>query len=429
MISRSLLLSLALLFPGAGVMATPPDAVASQAVADAPAAAGEVADRQILLMLRAPPAHYKPDAGYSGQYLAAPDRQSQRRIARILAREHGLRLVDDWPMPSLGLACFVLEAASPDTRDQAVSELSDDPRVESVQRMNLFRVLGTSDPLAPVQPATTRWHLRELHAVATGRSVTVAELDTGVDVAHPDLHGQVALARDFVDGATPPAETHGTQVAGIIVARAGDGIGIAGIAPDARLLALRACWQGSSGASHCSSFTLAKALQFALQSRAQVFNLSLSGPSDRLLARLIDVALDEGVIVVGAVDTLAKDGGFPADHEGVIAVAAPGQAGNAADVLLAPAKGIPAPTPGGGWSMVSGSSFAAAQVSGLVALLRELSPGLPTPQLRAALGAPGLGSPPRRPVPVDACAAVVRVAGRCACDCAAAQTLHRMPRR
>jgi subtilisin family serine protease len=82
--------------------------------------------------------------------------------------------------------------------------------------------------------------------------------------------------------------------------------------------------------------------------------------------------------------------------------------------------------------LVSGTSFAAARVSGLVALLRELSPRLGATDLRAALSAPatstpmastpiGLGLTPKRPPSIDACAAVGRVARRCACDCVVAQ--------
>ena len=175
------------------------------------------------------------------------------------------------------------------------------------------------------------------------------------------------------------------RVAGIIAARADDGVGIAGIAPGARLLGLRACSQLARGGAACSSFSLAKALQFALEAKAQVFNLSLTGPPDRLLARLLDVAMARGASVVGAVDVDAADGGFPASHPGVLAVAGlqsprarPGDV-LPSRVLRAPDRGIPAPRPGGGWDLVSGTSYAAAQVSGLVALLRELSPRLGAP--------------------------------------------------
>lgn len=415
--------------------------------ADAGADAAAVVDRQLLLMLRVPPPHFRPEAGYGGGYRDAPGRDARRRIARSLARAHGLRLIDDWPMPALGLDCFVMEASSADLRAQLVAQLAADPRVESVEPMQAFRVLSGvlsggmatgGDPLAATQPAMADWHLRDLHKLATGRHVTIAALDTGVDAAHPDLRGQQVQTRNFIDGNAFAAETHGTAIAGIIAARADDGVGIAGIAPGARLLGLRACSQLARGGAACSSFSLAKALQFALEAKAQVFNLSLTGPPDRLLARLLDVAMARGASVVGAVDVDAADGGFPASHPGVLAVAGlqsprarPGDV-LPSRVLRAPDRGIPAPRPGGGWDLVSGTSYAAAQVSGLVALLRELSPRLGAADLRAALSAVptstsmastpiGLGLAPKRPQSIDACAAVGRVAGRCACDCAVAQ--------
>ena len=402
------------------------------------AAAPPGVDRQLLLMLRVPPPHFRPEAGYGGGYRDAPGRDARRRVARSLARAHGLRLLDDWPMPALGLDCFVMEAPNADLRARLLAQLAADPRVESVEPMQAFRVLADGmaadgDPLAATQPAMADWHLRELHKLATGRHVTIAALDTGIDATHPDLRGQPLQTRNFIDGNAYAAETHGTAVAGIIGARADDGIGIAGIAPGARLLGLRACSQLARGGAACSSFSLAKALQFALEAKAQVFNLSLTGPRDRLLGRLLDVALARGVSVVGAVDIDVADGGFPASHPGVLAVAGlqpsrPLPTG----ALRAPDRGIPAPRPGGGWDLVSGTSFAAAQVSGLVALLRELSPRLGASDLRAALSAPaastsmastpiGLGLAPKRPPSIDACAAVGRVAGRCACDCEVAQ--------
>jgi subtilisin family serine protease len=73
-------------------------------------------------------------------------------------------------------------------------------------------------------------------------------------------------------------------VAGIIAADAGNGIGIIGVAPEVKLLALRACWPAQAK-SVCSSFTLAKALTFALERAPQVVNLSLAGPQDPLLER------------------------------------------------------------------------------------------------------------------------------------------------
>jgi subtilisin family serine protease len=385
-------------------------------------------DQQLLVMIPTPPAHFRPDSGYAGDYQNAPGHAARRRIARQLAREHDALLLDDWPMPALNVDCYVLQAASRTARDGLLKALEGDPRIAWAQPMQRFQVLGAADPLYSLQPAAVRWHLRELHGVANGRSVAVAQIDTGVDLSHPDLRGQIAQARNFVDAGPFVAEPHGTQVAGIIIAREDNGIGIAGIAPRARLLALRACWQQRDG-DVCSSFTLAQALQFALQSKVQVVNLSLGGPTDRLLQALLDVALERGTTVVAAVDARAADGGFPASHPGVLAVAASETGVPAGHSIGVPGRGIPTTTSAGGWDMVSGSSYAAAQVTGLVALLRELSPRLSGAALRDALVSPApLGSSPRRPPTIDACAAVARVSQSCACDCDA-QALSTMPRR
>jgi subtilisin family serine protease len=260
--------------------------------------------------------------------------------------------------------------------------------------------------------------------------VRVAEVDTGVELDHPDLAGRVALARNFVDGRPDVAEQHGTAVAGIIAARADDGIGIAGIAPEATLMALRACWQPAKrdDAAICSSFTLAKALQFALEQNAQVVNLSLGGPRDRLLERLLDAAAVRGVTVVGAVDPDVRDGGFPASHRGVLAVAGDDGHDAPVGVLLGPGRDIPTTTVGGKWGFVAGSSFAAAHLTGLVALLRELAPNLPPQQIREALATRAMSSlAGDRHAIVDACAAITRIAGTCACACVVASDTKSSP--
>src|SRR5207253_11414667 len=163
-----------------------------------------------------------------------------------------------------------------------------------------FHVLAHNDPLYSLQPSARVWHLAELHHVTTGKNVRVATIDTAVQTDHPDLQGQIYVSRDFVGGRLALAEIHGTAIAGIIAARADNGVGIAGVAPDAKLLALRACWESGQldGTAVCNSFTLAKALQFALDQHAQVINLSLTGAPDRLVERLLDVALARRISVV-----------------------------------------------------------------------------------------------------------------------------------
>jgi subtilisin family serine protease len=382
-------------------------------------AADEALDRQVLVMLRMAPPHFRPSQVYSGSYGNDAARAARRRIAESVAREYGLEMKVDWPMPALGVDCFVMTARDAAGMSALVERLSADPRVESAQRVNLFSVLAHNDPLYPVQPGATRWRLDELHAITTGRGVRIAEIDTGVEVDHPDLAGQIELARNLVDGRKDVAELHGTAVAGIIVARADNNIGIAGVAPGSRLLALRACWQASphDPGALCTSFTLAKALQSALDERADVINLSVGGPPDPLLARLLDVATARGISIVAAVDPGERSGGFPASYGGVLAIADDDVQDRAANFFRAPGRDIPTTVVGRSWAFASGTSFAAAHVSGLVALLREVAPGARPAQVRDFLSAAApvgaLGASNR----VDACAAIAKARQSCACAC------------
>src|SRR5262249_11136688 len=157
--------------------------------------------------------------------------------------------------------------------------------------------------------------------------------------------------------------------------------GIIGVAPDVKLLALRACWPAQAR-SVCSSFTLAKALTYALERAPQIINLSLAGPSDPLLARLLQLVLARGITVVAACRDAACDS-FPADVPDVIAVSdvstaaeSPTAAATHIIPLVAPGTDVITTMPNGTFDFVSGSSMSAAHVSGIVALLLERRPDL-----------------------------------------------------
>ena len=368
---RRLALGLALAATALGALATDADVSGAPAT---PAAAAS-APREVLVMLRSPPAHARVDGSYGAAgYGDAARAQSQARVGARIAAAHGLTVVTLWAMPALGMDCVVLALPPQADLQASIAALQTHSEVAWAQPMNEFHAQGHADPLYALQPVAAQWHLDELHAIATGRHVHVAIIDSGVDDTHPDLAQAVQARANFVDDRAWVAELHGTAVAGLVAARADNGIGIVGIAPEAQLYALRACWEVSASQTLCNSLSLAKALSFAIDRKADVINMSLSGPVDLLLGRLIDVALSHRQQVVAAVDARAAGGGFPADHPGVIAVAdsqAETPLGGLAGAWSAPARDLPTTVPGGGWRMVSGTSFAAGEVSGLLAVMDQ----------------------------------------------------------
>ncbi len=382
----------------------------------------DAGQRRILVLLRLAPEHYRLNADYGGGYGDDAMRGARRRLAKRIARHHGLTLVDDWPMPLLGLDCFIMAVPQGETSEAAAEQVSHDADVAWSQPMHLYQVQGEqpshNDPLFEAQPVAHEWHLADLHQLATGRGVMVAVIDSRIEASHPDLAGQVAIVQDFAPEHPAASEQHGTGVAGVIAAKADNRLGIAGVAPRARLMGLRACWQ-TTGRSPmppvtvCDSLSLAKALHFAIEHNAQVINLSLSGPRDSLLGKLLEVGLARGASVVAAFDRSQPDGGFPASQPGVIAVADESLAAPPPRVYTAPGRDIPTTEPGGRWDLVNGSSYAAAHVSGLIALLRE--------RRASTGGALALVSARAEGGAIDACATLIGVARSCDCACAIAQ--------
>ena len=352
-------------------------------------------------------------------------------LSEELAREYGLPQVGAFPLTSLGVQCVVFQVTDDRPIDEVLARLTADPRVESVQFNQVFTGLQAraGDPYASLQYGARAVRADLAHIWATGRGVRVAVIDTGVETDHPDLKGRIAQTANFVEGGeqTFTSDRHGTAVAGIIGARSGNEIGIFGIAPEADLIVVKACWHRQPGSPEalCSSWTLAKAIDFAVVERAQVINLSLAGPSDPLLTRLIVKAVEErGITVVAAVmewGGLAPS--FPASQSGVLAVFASDSesmvqvplAVKGPDALLAaPGVEVLTTVPQRGYDFLSGTSLATAHVSGIVALLLERNSQLSPRAVRELLLATarpiakttGTQTPVRH---VDACAAVQRL--------------------
>lgn len=374
------------------------------------AQAAPASEREILVMLDLPAPHYRPGSSYSGSYGDAQSSVARRRIATQIAREDGLELVDSWPMPILGVDCYVMRVPADVSVTDAIERVSHSRFVKWSQPLQTYSAKGSQgDPLERAAPAATEWHLSDLHRLATGRGVSIAVIDSKIDVRHPDLAGQFIFDKNFVTGGSAAPEAHGTGVAGIIGAKENNGLGIAGIAPGARMMALRACWQtgGPHSPTLCDTLSLAKALQFAVEHHAQVINLSLAGPPDLLIDRLIQIALSHRIAVVAAYDPALPRGGFPASERGVIPVAPDSLRKISPPLYGAPGQNVPTTQPGDTWDLVSGSSFAAAHVSGLIALVRQQR-GAPPP-ISFARFPNGV---------IDACSTLVETSRKCDCHCA-----------
>jgi hypothetical protein len=358
-----------------------------------PAGAREAAQRYVVVTVANDSRGIEPHAagtarGYDGSvtYQAGA---STRQVAHSIASQYGLREVSAWPIRLLGVHCLVYELAPTADRDRTLAQLQGDRRVDSAQALEAFetRAVGYNDPYAALQANLTQMDVPGAQQFSTGAHVRIAIIDTGIDAAHPDLAGRLVATRDFVDGEHGyAAEMHGTEVAGVIGALANNGIGIAGIAPDAELIGLRACWSGGvDGHGICNSFTLAQAITAALDARASIINLSLSGPDDPLLTRLVERGQRQGAIFVGAVPLAGNRQGFPTGLAHVLAVDRLEHPSAATGVLLAPGTDVFTLSPQGHYDVASGSSIAAAEVSGVAALLLSVQPGLPADRLEGIL--------------------------------------------
>lgn len=314
-----------------------------------------------------------------------------RQAIDALKRRHDLKEVAAWPIQALHLHCAVLELPAGVARDEVMRALSSDPRVEIVQPLQSFYGLGQTgpvynDPYAALQRGFTEVQAAQAHLGSRGQGVSVAIIDTGVDATHPDLQGRITSMRNLVDrdAAQFGRDRHGTEVAGVIAAVANNHLGIVGIAPEATLRIYKACWQHAGGGARCNSFTLALALAAGLDDGARIINLSLAGPPDELLGRLVKSAIDQGRIVIGAVPTNGALDGFPVGVPGVIAVDSAGQP-ERVGVLKAPGRNILTTVPGGHYDFSTGSSLAAAHVSGVIALLLGLHDSPRPESVRALL--------------------------------------------
>jgi subtilisin family serine protease len=312
-----------------------------------------------------------------------------------LERRYRLREITGWPIKPLGVYCAVLRPEPGADRDALLAALSRDERVRIAEPLHEYALyahpsapLRYNDPYVGMQRGFAEIDAAAAQEASQGRGVDIAIVDTGVDVAHPDLKGRIRGTYNMVDddAAAFNADRHGTEVAGIIAAVGDNRLGIVGIAPQATLSVYKACWQAAgTGAARCNTLTLAKALAALIDAAPRIINLSLGGPPDPLLEQLLVALLRQDRIVVVAMPPDGRIAGFPAGTPGVIVVRSALSPGGMPGAVDAPGTDILTTQPDGRYDFASGSSLAAAHVSGIAALLLSLSPGLEADDVRRIL--------------------------------------------
>ncbi|WP_422737299.1 type VII secretion-associated serine protease mycosin [Micromonospora sp. WMMD729] len=315
----------------------------------------------------------------------AEDVTGVRHSAPAVARRAGRALLG-----VVALAAVAVPTAAPVAAPSSGGQLAGAPAAfapgDSVSRTDQVR--------------DEQWQLDELRAdtawrTSTGRGVTVAVVDSGVDGNHPDLAGQVLPGLDLVGpagGAGPDPVGHGTTVAGLIAGRNDDKRGVVGLAPDARILPVRVLDERNK---YDDALIVAKGVRWAVDHGARVINLSLGGSGDSpALAAALDYAFARDVVVVACTGNLATSPDtkvwYPAREPGVIAVSGlerssdnlwSGAITGRATVLTAPATGLVGARPADGYWRVQGTSFAAPLVAATAALVRSRYPDMPAGQV------------------------------------------------
>ena len=276
--------------------------------------------------------------------------------------------------------------------------VDDSVELVAVEQVVRARALG-GDPLRGVQWALDQVDFEAVWSCSRGAGQIIAVVDTGVDATHPDLAGRVlpgasklSLGPLAAGGGGQDPNGHGTHVAGIAAAGAGNGVGITGVAPEALVLPFRAL--GADGGGY--DVDVAAGIVWAVDQGADVVNLSLGTPAPTAaMASAVDYAAANNVPVVAAVGNSAAGGAlqWPAVYGSTIAVSSFASGGAISPFstsgphvdVTAPGSLIASTLPGAKYGYRSGTSMAAPHIAGLVAIMRAVRPGDSSEEIAARL--------------------------------------------
>jgi thermitase len=318
----------------------------------------------------------------AGELLVLYEPGTSEHAERAVVRGSGARTAEGLS-ERMRLLSFpgVAQEKSGEARERALQrkleDLRDEPDVEAADYNHIYK--ATSDPNDP--RFGDQWGLKRTAFPgawpdASGTGARIAVVDSGIDKDHPDLGSKVVAQKNYVADGARMADRfdHGTHVAGIVAALTDNGRGVAGGCPDCKLLIARVL----DARGDTTADRLVKGIDWSVDSKADVINLSLAGPDNAAVKRAVNNARANGTVVVAAAGNLGTTKPlYPAAYEKVIAVSATNESdglastsshGNWVD-LAAPGTNILSTDAGGGYKEESGTSEAAPFVSALAGLL------------------------------------------------------------
>ena len=318
-----------------------------------------------------------------------------------LQRHHRLTPIESQTFLLPGTTLYRLRI--PDRRSVAavVRALEADGTVASAQPNYLFALQQSdarSASVGDVNPARkgdeaqyslAKMRLPEAHTIANGDSVLVAVIDSGIDISHPELTGAIVETFDTLKPPFKP-HAHGTAIAALISGHAR----LLGSAPSARILAARA-FDPAAGSADATTFNVLRSLDWAAARFARIINMSFAGPFDPAIRRSLDAAHSKGIVLIAAAGNAGPKSPplYPAADPNVIAVTATDYEDNLFSAsnrgsyiaVAAPGVDILVATPEGGYHLVAGTSYSAAAVSGIAALMLQHNPGMTPDAIRDTL--------------------------------------------
>ena len=318
------------------------------------------------------------EGGYEPKdILVAVSAETSSTALEAFAFDSGL-VVQEVLQPSLlPFALARLELSDGLQVHDVVGEVEASPIVLAATPNFHYRVLGETSARS-IQFAPQRMNIAQAHRIATGKSIKMAVIDTGIDADHRELEGSILDQFDTTGVAKDGAIRHGTAVAGVIAAKSS----MTGIAPDVDILSARAFAPSKHDDVFIgTTYDIVKSMDWAYQNGARLFNLSFAGPRDPVLISALERLSEKNAIMIGAAGNSGpgKPPAYPAAHPGVIAVTATDSADNLYEyanrgpyiAVAAPGVDILTTMPGDNYGILTGTSIATAHVSGVVALLLE----------------------------------------------------------